>query len=62
MSTCPKCPAHGVPPTPRGWTFLLCPDHLLQSLAEVRQLLADSVASLERAAARADRVASDRAA
>ncbi|HEV8471748.1 MAG TPA: hypothetical protein VGR82_03135 [Methylomirabilota bacterium] len=50
-----------MPPTPKGWTFMLCPDHMLEALGAVRQQLADSMSSLERASNRAVRVA-DRAA
>jgi hypothetical protein len=61
MNLCPKCPETDVPPTPKGWTFMLCPDHMLEALGAVRQQLADSMSSLERASNRAVRVA-DRAA
>jgi hypothetical protein len=62
MTTCPRCSAPGGTTVPKGWLFELCPDHMLDALAEVRDRLADTVASLERAAERADRTASDRAA
>jgi hypothetical protein len=62
MNLCPKCPATGVAPTPKGWTFVLCPDHLLEALGAIREQLAVRVSSLERPSDRAVRVASDRAA